>query len=180
MPIISILFLTETIYCKIFRCNYLRKEKYFRNLFLHFLNLDSILNIFQKKYDPYKVMSFWSYGLRKTWLDIYGQQFMVDICLKSPVSEDPSRSNKVNWPKHCWNLNDNVFAIFIHNCDGNLGWKSISEWYAKTSDCLLTHWLLMTNILFLTDSIYCNIIRCNYLRNEKCFLNLFFLVLNFD
>ena len=38
----SILFLIETIDCNIFRCNYLRNEKYFLNFFLHFLNLDSI------------------------------------------------------------------------------------------------------------------------------------------
>ena len=42
------LFLIETIYCNIFRWNYLRNEKYFQNLFLHFLNLDSVLNIFKE------------------------------------------------------------------------------------------------------------------------------------
>ena len=47
--IISILFLTEAIYSKIFRYNYLRNEKYFLNSLLSFLNLDSILNIFKKK-----------------------------------------------------------------------------------------------------------------------------------
>ena len=45
----SVLFLTEAIYCNIFRCIYLRNEKYFVNFFLHFLNLESILNIFKKK-----------------------------------------------------------------------------------------------------------------------------------
>ena len=45
----SILFLKEAIYCNIFRCNYLRNEKLFlKFFFLHFLNLDSILNIFEK------------------------------------------------------------------------------------------------------------------------------------
>ena len=33
-----------------------------------------------------------SYGLQKTWLD---------QCLKSPVSEDPSKSNVVNALKLC-------------------------------------------------------------------------------
>ena len=37
-------------------------------------------------------MHFRNYGLQKTGLD---------KCLKSPVSEDPSISNIVNWPKHC-------------------------------------------------------------------------------
>ena len=46
----------------------------------------------------------WTYGLHKTWLD---------NCLKSPVSEDPSTSNMVNGPKHCWNLNDTTITIFI-------------------------------------------------------------------
>ena len=49
LPMISILLLTEVIYCNIFRCNYLRNQKYFLNFFLHFLNLDSILNFFEKK-----------------------------------------------------------------------------------------------------------------------------------
>ena len=45
----SILFLVETIYSNIFRCNYLRNKKPFRYFFLHFQNLDLILNIFQKQ-----------------------------------------------------------------------------------------------------------------------------------
>ena len=44
----SILFLTEAIYCNIFRCSYLRNKKLFLNLFLDFLNLDLILNNFKK------------------------------------------------------------------------------------------------------------------------------------
>ena len=45
----SILFLTEAIYCNIFRCNYLRNEKYLPNHFFQFRNLDSILKILKKK-----------------------------------------------------------------------------------------------------------------------------------
>ena len=45
----SILFLTETINCNTCRCNYLRKKKLFLNFFVRVLNLDSILNIFEKK-----------------------------------------------------------------------------------------------------------------------------------
>ena len=41
--------LIETIFIKIFRWDYLRKKKIFLLSFLHFLNLDSILNIFKKK-----------------------------------------------------------------------------------------------------------------------------------
>ena len=44
----SILFWTEAIYCNIFRCLYLRNEKYFLNFILHFITLDTIFNIFKK------------------------------------------------------------------------------------------------------------------------------------
>ena len=91
LPMISIVLLTEVIYCNIFRCNYLRNQKYFLNFFLHFLNLDSILNIF-KKYWPCQLMYVLIYRLRKTWLD---------KGLKSLVSDDPWTSNMVNGPNYC-------------------------------------------------------------------------------
>ena len=55
-------------------------------------------------------MGFPNYGLQKTWLE---------ICLKSPVSEDPSTGNMVNGWKHCCNLNNITFTIFIDECEGN-------------------------------------------------------------
>ena len=55
-------------------------------------------------------MYFWTYGHGKMWLD---------KCLKSPVSEDPLTSNMLNVPKHCLNLNDSTFTIFIGPCEGN-------------------------------------------------------------
>ena len=42
-------------------------------------------------------MYFGNYGLRKLWLD---------QCLKSPVSEYPSKSNMANGPKRFSNLKD--------------------------------------------------------------------------
>ena len=45
------------------------------------------------------------YGLPKTWLD---------QGLKSPVSEDPTKSNMVNTPKHSSNLKDTFLPyLFI-------------------------------------------------------------------
>ena len=55
-------------------------------------------------------MYFRNYGLPKTWLE---------QCLKSPVSEDPTKSNMVNAPKHCSNLRETSFTIFINH------WKSL-------------------------------------------------------
>ena len=64
-------------------------------------------------------MYFRNYGLPKTWLD---------QCLKSPISEDPSKSNMVNAPKHCSNLKDTSFTIFIDHCEGHSPTKvSVSD-----------------------------------------------------
>ena len=45
----SILFLIETIYFNYFRCYYLKNKIFFLSVFVHFWNLDSILNIFEEK-----------------------------------------------------------------------------------------------------------------------------------
>ena len=55
-------------------------------------------------------MRFRSYGRPKTWLDKYQ---------KSTASEYPWTSNMVYAPKHCSNLNDGSFSIFIDYCEGN-------------------------------------------------------------
>ena len=60
-------------------------------------------------------MHLLKYGVPKTWLD---------LCVKSPVSKDPSKSNMVNAPKHCSNLNDSPFTMFINNWAGNCLTKS--------------------------------------------------------
>ena len=63
-------------------------------------------------------MYFWAYGIRKT---------LLDKCLKSPVSEDPSTSNIVKGRKHCLKLNHSAVTNFIEHCEGNSGWINISE-----------------------------------------------------
>ena len=52
LPITYILFLTEKIYSNIFRCNYLRNEKYFI-LFFAFFKFRYNFENFQKKDDPH-------------------------------------------------------------------------------------------------------------------------------
>ena len=50
----------------------------------------------------------------------YGfQKILLDKCLKSDVSEDPSTSNMVNGIRQCWYLNDTTFTMFIDQCEGN-------------------------------------------------------------
>ena len=49
-------------------------------------------------------MYFRNYGHQKTWLD---------QCLKSTVSEDPTKSNMVNALKHCSNLKDTSLPYLL-------------------------------------------------------------------
>ena len=147
LPMTSILFLIETIYCNIFRCNYLRNKKLFQDFFFFFAFLKSrfIFESFQKKRWSFCLMYFWTYGLRKTWLD---------NCLKSAVSEDPSTSNMRKGPKHYWNLNDSTFTILIDHCESNSVGESLCLWYAKTIRSVSYHiGCRMTSLLFLRDGI---------------------------
>ena len=45
-----------------------------------------------------------NYGLPST---------LLDQCLKSPVSEDPTKSNMINAPKHCFNLKDTSLPYLL-------------------------------------------------------------------
>ena len=76
-----------------------------------------------------------------------------DKCLKSPVSEDPSTSNKVNLPNQCWNLHDSIFIKIIDHCQVNWVGRSLCFSQTKSWDCFLTHWLPMKSILFLIETI---------------------------
>ena len=165
-----ILFLLGTIYSNIFRSNYLRKKDVFSiSVYIFEIHIE-FLKI-SKKIWPSKVIYFWTDLLRKMWLD---------KCLKSSISEDPSTRNMANGPKHCWSLNSSTFVIFIDHCERNSVVKSLSSWYEKYKDCFLTHWLPMTSILFLIETIYRNIFRCNYLENNRNFHNFLFHLGNLD
>ena len=80
-------------------------------------------------------------------------QYFFDKFLKSSILEDPSTRNMVNVPKHCWNLHHSTFIIFIDHYQVNWVWIRVSYWHAQPWDCLLTHWMLMKNILFLIEVI---------------------------
>ena len=142
----------------------LSQKKSFSHFFGHFQNLKLILHIFKKRWLSL-LLYFSTYGLLKMWWDKR---------LKNSVSQDPPTINMVNGTKHCWILKDGTFTMVIHHFDCNSVGQNVSEWYANSEDYLLTHWLPMTSILFLTESNYCNIFRCSYLRNLKYFLKFFF------
>ena len=120
-----------------------QKQKTFSQFLCAFLK--SLLNFkyFEKKMTP-RDFVFPKLRTPKTW---------SDKCLKSLVSEDLSRSNMVNVPEHCWNLHNSIFIKFIDNCQDKWAGKSLCLLHTQSWDCLLTHWLLMKNILFLMETI---------------------------
>ena len=61
-------------------------------------------------------MYFRKYRPKKIW---------VDKCLKSRVSEDPYTENMANGSKHCSNINDSTFTIFIIHCEGSCIGKNL-------------------------------------------------------
>ena len=67
--------------------------------------------------------------------------------------------------KHCWNLHESTFIIlfWVGQC--------LSSWYLTSEDCLLTHWLPITSILFLIRTIYGKQFKFNYLRIKNFYTN---------
>ena len=119
-----------------------QKQKHFLRFCPYFWNINSILNILKKK----MILDFVFRKLRT-------RKTYSDNCIKSAVSEDSSTSHMVNLSKHYWNLHHSTFIKFIDHCQVNWIGKSLSYWKAESCDCLLTHWLQMTSILFLIKTI---------------------------
>ena len=90
-----------------------QKQKNFSQFFSTFLKFSLNFEHFGKKDDP---MYFQNYVLRKRWFD---------KCVKTPVSEDPSKSSIVNGPKHCCILDGSTSTIFTDHCEGNRVGKSL-------------------------------------------------------
>ena len=86
------------------------KQKTFCDCFSAFLKSRLNFEHFFKKRWPSLLMYFRNYGPGKT---------LLDECLRSPLSNDPSKTNMVNAPKHCRNVKDSIFTIFIDRCEGN-------------------------------------------------------------
>ena len=116
-------------------------------------------------------MYFQNYRLRKLWLG---------KCLKSPVSEDPSKNSMVIESEIYRNLYHSTFSLFIDQCEGNWGGKGFSSKCAKSSNCFLTHWLPVTSFLFLIGRNECIQFRWNYLKNKKLLQSIFLHFWNVD
>ena len=67
--------------------------------------------------------------------------------------------------------------IVFDHCEGNSVGENLSYWYEMFQKCFLRHWLAVTTIPFVIETIYSSHFRCSYLKNNKSFLNFFFPVL---
>ena len=115
-----------------------QKIKGFLNFLQLFWNLAQILNILRKK------MTLIDSAFPK----LRTPKTCLEKSLKISASVDPSTSNTVNVPKHCWNLHHSTFIIFTNQCQVNSVGKRFSYLHAKSWECLLTHWLPMISFLF--------------------------------
>ena len=121
-----------------------QKQKNFFSIFCSLFEIYMKFEKFWMKRWPSPLFYFRNLRTLKTW---------IDNCLKSLVSEDPSTRNMVIVPKHCWNLHQSTFIIFIGHWQRNCVWESLSYTQAKSWECLLNNWLAMKSILFLIEII---------------------------
>ena len=66
--------------------------------------------------------------------------------LKGLASAHHSVINGLTVSKHCWSQYGTTIFLFFHEFGINWAGKSLPQSYLKSSDCLLTRWLLMTSI----------------------------------
>ena len=121
-----------------------RKQKPFSEFFSAFLKAGLNFQHFRKKKITLIAVIFPKLRTTKN---------LVRSISKEPVPRDPSESSMVKATKHCWKLHGSAFTIFIDYCEGDWFGKSLSQWYAKSQDIFLTHWVPLASIPFLIETI---------------------------
>ena len=93
-----------------------QKQKTFYWLFSAFLKSNLNFDHFQKQDNPDGWCSSETTDSNTTKLD----QSLISL-----PWEDPSKGSILNRPKHCQNMNDTTFTIFIDHCQGDWVLKSL-------------------------------------------------------
>ena len=106
------------------------KQNTFSQFLLSFLKSPLNFAHFQTKDDPH------SRSISRITVSGKGDQINV---LKNPPSESSSRNNMVNGHKHCCNVDEGTFIMFIDHSQHNSVGKSLRQFYAKSYDCLFRH-----------------------------------------
>ena len=152
----NILFVKVRIYHNQLKCNYLKNEKFFPKFLLHFWKLHHIFNNLKKN------MSLIADIFRK----LRRANNVVRKMSKNPSFRTPFGNKHA---KGSWRLLKYAQKHFYHIFSwllGNRVRKCLSQFYLKSHDCLLTHWLQMTSILFVIVRIHGNQFKSSYLRKK--------------
>ena len=129
------------------------KWKIFSKFFSwHFLNLESILNIFRKK-TALQADVFLNLRTPKN-----VRYMSKNSCLRWPFEKEHGK-----WSEILLKFERQHLYHIYWSLGRQFSWKIVSWWHDKCQDCFLTHWLPMASILFLTEGIFCDIFRCSYL-----------------
>ena len=155
MPLTSILFENVRICFCLFKDNYLKKEKFILHILFDFWILHQILKISKKK----KIVIGYVFLKLQTVKDL----------LRALTNKRRFRtcfeSQHLKGSQHLRNRHDSTFRKFVHRFA-----KYLLHWNLTSDGCLLTHWLMMTKILFRNVRSCCPLFK-GYLKNEKFCLN---------
>ena len=120
-----------------------QKQKTFSEFFAAFWKCRLNFEHCEKKYGPHR---FCISEITDS------ENVVISMSKKSRFSRQ-FRKQHGNGPKHCWNVCHSTLIKIIDHCQGNWVRQSLSYWHAKSWDCLSTHWVSMTGILFLIEKI---------------------------
>ena len=164
----SILFKVLRICKSQFKCNYLQNQKLFLNFLFDLWNLHQILNILKKN--------------MMVIANVLPKLQTVDILVR-PLSEKSRFRTRFDiqhvkafqiFAKSPWEQFYLVFSSFW----GKLIWKMSPLLSDKILGFLFTYWLAKANILFRVLRICNSEMKCNYLKEEKPFLDFLLHFLN--
>ena len=133
-----------------------KKRKVFSKVFASFLKTTSHFQQFEKN------MSLIA--------DIFGKLRRANNVVRKMSKKPSFRTPFGNkHAKGSWRLlkyAQKHFYLIFSWLLGNRVRKCLSQFYLKSHDCLLTHWLQMTSILFVIVRIHGNQFKSSYLRKK--------------
>ena len=119
------------------------KEKTFSHFLAAFLKSTWNFRYFEEEDDPHRLCIF-----KITELENVVREMPKNFRFRGPFEKHHGKR-----AQPFWNLHQSTFTIFTDPCQVNWVGKSLSDWHAKSWDCLSTHSLKMKCILFLKDTI---------------------------
>ena len=139
------------------------KEKILSELFLEFSKFRFNFEHFQKKHDPH---SWYILNLRS--LKNVNRSIPKKSCFRGPFDKLHGKLVETLFKAKRQHLYHIYWSLWMQFRLKNSIWV-----ICKMLGLFVNHWPPIISINFLTKGIYSNIFRCNYLRQDKHFLNFF-------